>query len=174
MVEKWKLALREFLKKYEDNDDVTGAILCGSYATNTNNEYSDINVYLVLKSGCYYKEMGCTDSNSYLIEYFIDTLSGIEKRMEEEYLNGKQKTANMLAYGKVIYDLDGSASRIQTKALEYIDRKLKVAYEEAKKDPYFKELTDSINLSDDELMKHTSLFEDSKDCLLYTSPSPRD
>ena len=55
MVEKWKLALREFLKKYEDNDDVTGAILCGSYATNTNNEYSDINVYLVLKSGCYYK-----------------------------------------------------------------------------------------------------------------------
>ena len=123
MIEKWKLALREFLKKYEDTDDVTGAILCGSYATNTNNEYSDINVYLVLKSGCHYNEMGCTDSNSYLIEYFIDTLSGIEKRMEEEYLNGKQKTANMLAYGKVIYDLDGTLKKLQDKALEYIDKK---------------------------------------------------
>ena len=45
------------------------------------------------------------------------------------------------------------------KGVKDLKYKLKVAYEEAKKDPYFKELTDSINLSDDELMKHTSLFE---------------
>ena len=49
------------------------------------------------------------------------------------------------------------------KCVKDLKYKLKVAYEEAKKDPYFKELTDSINLSDDELMKHTSLFEDSKE-----------
>lgn len=49
------------------------------------------------------------------------------------------------------------------KGVKDLKYKLKVAYEEAKKDPYFKELTDSINLSDDELMKHTSLFEDSKE-----------
>ena len=44
------------------------------------------------------------------------------------------------------------------KGVKDLKYKLKVAYEEAKKDPYFKELNDSINLSDDELMKHTSLF----------------
>lgn len=49
------------------------------------------------------------------------------------------------------------------KGVKDLKYKLKVAYKEAKKDPYFKELTDSINLSDDELMKHTSLFEDSKE-----------
>lgn len=42
-----------------------------------------------------------------------------------------------------------------------LNYKLKLAYEEAKKNNDFKELVDSINLSDDELMKHTSKLEDS-------------
>ena len=36
MIEKWKLALKEFLRQYEDNDDVIGAMLCGSYAKEKN------------------------------------------------------------------------------------------------------------------------------------------
>lgn len=124
MVEKWKLALREFLKKYEEDDDVVGAILCGSYASGNNNNYSNINVYLVLKDRCSYKEMGCVDSNSYLIEYYMNPSYEIEKCMNEEYLNGLEKTANMLAYGKIIYDLDGSVKSLQEKALNYIDKKL--------------------------------------------------
>ena len=46
-----------------------------------------------------------------------------------------------------------------------LDYKLKIAYEEAKKDADFKKLVDSINLSDDELMKYTSSIEDS--CIEY-------
>lgn len=124
MIEKWKLALKEFLKKYEDNDDIVGAMLCGSYANSSNNEYSNIDVYLILKDGISYKKIGCSESNSYLIEYFIRTSSEIEKCMKKEFENGLEKTANMLAYSKIIYDLDGSAKRIQDKALEYIDKKL--------------------------------------------------
>ncbi len=122
MIEKWKLALREFLKKYEDDDDVVGAILCGSYATETQNENSDINVYLVLKEDASYSLMGNTDSNSYLIEYFMNTKEGILECMEEEFNCNKQSTANMFAYGKIIYDLDGSVKELQDKAVEYIDR----------------------------------------------------
>jgi len=47
--------------------------------------------------------------------------------------------------------------------------KLKVAFEEAKKDETFKKIVESINLSDEELMKYTSSIEDSaheyKNCL---------
>ena len=42
-----------------------------------------------------------------------------------------------------------------------LNYKLKLAYEEAKKNDEFKDLVDSINLSDNELMKHTSKLEDS-------------
>lgn len=47
------------------------------------------------------------------------------------------------------------------KSTNDLNYKLKVSYEEAKKDNDFKNLVDSINLSDDELMKHTSKLEDS-------------
>lgn len=122
MVEKWKLALKEFLKKYEDDPDVVGAVLCGSYATQTQNEYSDIDVYLVLKDDCNYSLRGNVDSNSYLIEYFMNTKEGILNYMEEEFNDNKQSTCNMFAYGKVIYDLDGSVKELQDKAIEYIDK----------------------------------------------------
>ena len=85
MIEKWKLALREFLKKYEEDDDVIGAILCGSYATGNQNEYSDIDVYLVLKNDVNYQERGNVDSNSYLIEYFMSPVWKIKKYMAEEF-----------------------------------------------------------------------------------------
>ena len=42
-----------------------------------------------------------------------------------------------------------------------LDYKLKVSYNNAKKDPDFKEMTERINLSDDILMKDTSKIEDS-------------
>lgn len=124
MIEKWKLSLKEFLKQYEENDKVVGAILCGSYANSSNDEYSNINVYLILKDGICFEEKGCSESNSYFIEYIIRTSSKIEECMEKEFEEGWQTTANMLAYGKIIYDLDGSAKRIQNKALEYIDKRI--------------------------------------------------
>ncbi len=122
MIEKWKLALREFLNQYENDDMVDGAILCGSYVTNTQNEYSDINVYLVLKDEAGYSALGSMDSNSFLIEYFMDTKENILKAMEEEFNSNIQSTSNKFAYGKIIYDLSGSVSELQQKAIEYIDK----------------------------------------------------
>lgn len=124
MVEKWKLALKEFLKKYEEDDDIVGAILCGSYASGNQNEYSDIDVYLVLKDNCDYQERGNVDSNSYLIEYFMNPVWKIKKYMEDEFNKNNLSTANMFAYGKLIYDLDGSVKELQDEALSYIDRSI--------------------------------------------------
>lgn len=47
------------------------------------------------------------------------------------------------------------------KEVKDLNYKLKLSYEEAKKDSDVKRLIDSINLSDDELMKYTSYFLDS-------------
>lgn len=121
MFEKWKLALREFLKKYEEDDDVIGAILCGSYALDCYNELSDIDVYLVLKDECNYIKRGMADSNSYLIDYFMSNKDGILASMEDEFNNNKNSTSMMFAYGKIIYDLDDTVKHLQSKALEYID-----------------------------------------------------
>ena len=47
------------------------------------------------------------------------------------------------------------------KDVKDLDYKLKLSYSNAMKDSNFKSFVDSINLSDDKLMKHTSLLEDS-------------
>lgn len=125
MIEKWKLALKEFLKKYEEDDDVIGALLCGSYASGNQTEDSDIDVYLVLKNECNYRERGNVDSNSYLMEYFMNPVWKIKEEMKEEFNENKLGTINMFAYGKIIYDLDGSVKELQDLALEYIDRPFK-------------------------------------------------
>lgn len=126
MVEKWKLALKEFLKKYEEDDDVVGAILCGSYANDTYNDSSDINVYLVLKNSVKEIEEGHTESNSYLISYFKRNSNSIKKLMNIDYeATNSLVVANMFAYGKIIYDLDGSVKELQDLALDYIDRPLR-------------------------------------------------
>lgn len=124
MVEKWKLALKEFLKQYEDDDDVIGAVLCGSYATGNYNEYSDIDVLLVMKNNVNYTERGNVDSNSYLIEYFMNPVCKYKEYMKENYNKNRLTMANMLAFGKIIYDLDGSVKELQDLALEYIDKPL--------------------------------------------------
>lgn len=122
MIEKWKLALKEFLKEYENNDDVIGALLCGSYATGNNNDNSDIDVYLVLKDNVNYFKRGNTESNSFLVEYFMNTKDGIKDFMKSEFDNNKLSTISMFAYGKIIYDLEGKVKELQDLALDYIDR----------------------------------------------------
>ena len=47
------------------------------------------------------------------------------------------------------------------KSVNNLEYKLKVSYHKAKEDPIFKEIVDSINLSDDDLIKYTSMIEDS-------------
>lgn len=122
MVEKWKLSLKEFLKKYEEDDDVVGAILCGSYATGNQSEDSMVDVYLVLKDYVNYEEKGITESNSFLIKYFIRNTETSKRLMEYEYENRSIVTAHMLAYGKIIYDLEGKAKELQDEALCYVDK----------------------------------------------------
>lgn len=124
MTEKWKIALKAFLKEYEEDDEVIGALLCGSYANETNNEYSDIDVRLILKNSCAYKQRGCTEVNSFIIEYSKDPIWKIKDYMENDYKNGKNTESMMFAYGKILYDTTGDVKKLQDLALEYVDKQI--------------------------------------------------
>ena len=124
MIDKWKLALKEFLKDYEEDDDVIGALLCGSYASGNQNSNSDIDVHLILKDGVTYRERGNTESNSYLIEYFMNPVWKLKEEIKEESTSGELCTTTMFAYGKIIYDVEGKVQELQDLALECIDKSL--------------------------------------------------
>lgn len=123
MMEKWKLALKKFLEEYENDDDITGAILCGSYASGNNNKHSDIDVYMISRND-FKQERGNKEVNGFLIEYFINPVWKVKEYLEKNYENGILTMSNMLCYGKVIFDTDGSLNDLIHLASEYIDKPL--------------------------------------------------
>ena len=44
----WQKALDKFLEKYKNEDWFEGAVLCGSYASGNQNEFSDIDVHILI------------------------------------------------------------------------------------------------------------------------------
>ena len=125
MLEKWKRALSLFLEEYEDNDDVIGALLCGSYASGNETNNSDIDVHLILKDSVDYRQRGVKEVNGFLIEYFMNPIRILKKEIEEENIDGGNCTTTMFAYGKIIYDLEGKVKELQDFATDYFDKPLK-------------------------------------------------
>ena len=152
MTEKWKLALKEFLKDYEEDDDVVGALLCGSYATGNYNDKSDIDVHLILKDSVNYQRKGVCESNSYLIEYFMNPVWKLKDEMKNEIKKCSNATINMFAYGKIIYDLDGSVKELQDEALSYIDGSFSVitSYKQDSNNYHIWNMHDELKLALDE------------------------
>lgn len=125
MIEKWKKALSTFLEKYEDNEDVIGALLTGSYASGNQNKNSDIDVCIILKDSVDFQERGDKLVNGYLIEYFMNPSWKIKEYFDKNYDNGMCTMANMFCYGKVIFDTEGKVKELQDLATKYIDKELK-------------------------------------------------
>lgn len=112
----WKEALNKFLARYEDEDYYEGAIACGSYVAGNNNEYSDIDVHIVLKEGNLWRERGNLEVDGFLIEYFANPVNRYEKYFEEESNDFNCTTIAMFANGEIVRDINGEVSKLKEKA----------------------------------------------------------
>lgn len=120
----YEKALTIFLDEYENNEDVIGAILCGSYSSGNNDEFSDIDIHIILKNDIKQRERGNKKANDYLIEYFVNPLFQIYKYLDEDYLKGSTCTAKMVGYGKILFDKTGELKTLQQNAILYIDKEI--------------------------------------------------
>lgn len=80
----WKIALNKFVDKYKKDELVKAILLVGSYAVKNNDEYSDIDVYIIIDEKANYRERGNTLIDNYLIEYFINPVNKIIEYMEND------------------------------------------------------------------------------------------
>jgi predicted nucleotidyltransferase len=119
----WKDALNRFIKKYKKNDDVEAILLIGSYAVNNNNEYSDIDVFIVLKDRCEYRERGNKKVGNYIIEYFMNPIYKIEDYMLNDKRGHGGAVANMLLNGKLLHGNKVVVERLKREALKAIENK---------------------------------------------------
>ena len=123
-MEKWREALNKFLSRYENEDYYEGALLCGSYASSNNNEFSDIDVHIVLKRGNEWRERGNLEIDGFLIEYFANPVNKYEDYMEEELSKLGNSTTIMFAKGIIVSDKNGEVKKLMDTALTYNKRKV--------------------------------------------------
>lgn len=121
-MEKWEIALEKFLISWKENEEVTGIIVCGSYITGNPSKHSDIDLHIILKRGCKWRERGNKIANKILIEYFANPPEQIEKYMLNDYKNRRQMDAHMFATGKIILDKEGEVKKLKEIAKQYLNK----------------------------------------------------
>lgn len=123
-MENWEKALHKFLERYESEDYYEGAVACGSYVSGNNNEFSDIDVHIVLKRGNEWRERGNLTIDGFLIEYFANPVNKYEDYMEDEKVESGNTTTKMFARGLIIRDKNGEVRKLKDRALELEDIEL--------------------------------------------------
>jgi len=123
MKQKWEKALDEFLEEWKNNKDVSAIIICGSYITGNPTVNSDVDIQIVLKRGCEWRERGNKIVNGVLMEYFANPPERIVGYLEDDQKRRRKVEAHMLTTGKIILDKDGEAKKLKELAKKYLEKK---------------------------------------------------
>lgn len=119
----WKDALEHFIHDYKDDDEVEAILLVGSYAVGNNDQYSDIDVYIILNDNVNYRERGNKLVDNYLIEYFINPVYKVIGYLNEDKRGHGGPMANMIINGKVLFDRNNIVPRLKEEARMVANKK---------------------------------------------------
>lgn len=119
----WEKALNIFLKTWKEQEDVIGAIVCGSYVTGKPSPHSDIDVHIILSDDVDWRERGNVIVDDYLIEYFVNPPKQIIKYFEEDYNDLRPHSMVQFLTGKIIFDNYGEIKRLKDEARIWFNKK---------------------------------------------------
>lgn len=121
--QKWEIALDKFLKSWKENKDVSGIFVCGSYITGNPTKNSDVDIHIILKRGCEWRERGNKIVDGILVEYFANPPEKIIGYLEDDQKRRRKIEAHMLTTGKIIFDKNGEAKKLKEIAKKYLVKK---------------------------------------------------
>ena len=121
-MQNWEVALQKFLAPYLTQDNFEGAILCGSYASGNQNEFSDIDVQIIFSDNNKWRERGNRYVDGFLIEYFVEPIFKLQKQLVDGLEENSLTIAVIIGYGKILYDRHGLVKQLQAEALSYFDK----------------------------------------------------
>lgn len=113
VVEPWERALDLFIEPWKRRPYVTGALVTGSRAFGVADKYSDIDVHIAMSNRMKWRERGLRRVGGYLVEYFANPLRMYPRYYKQGSQGGSRSIARMFAYGRILFDKDGSMRRLQ-------------------------------------------------------------
>lgn len=113
-LERYRAAAAQFTDQQKQDDEIIGIILTGSMVHGTLDKHSDIDITMILRSDCDYRERGNTWIDGIEIEYFKNPPQQIRHYFQME--RNSPHTAHMLTYGEVVYQNDPVIDELVTEA----------------------------------------------------------
>lgn len=111
--------------EYKQDNNVIGILLFGSVAKNKYDKYSDIDIYILLKNKGKYSRLNFI-KEGYRIDILFNTIEEINSYINREKNSIKRNVSHMLAYGKIIYQINNDLTKILVSAKTNL--KLKTKY----------------------------------------------
>ncbi len=103
-MEKWKQAARKFLDGCNFFEDIEVVFLTGSYVVGNADEYSDVDLYIILKEDVDWRERGNIMINGYLIEYFANPWRAVEAYIDRSHKQCGIAECKMITTGIILLD----------------------------------------------------------------------
>lgn len=122
-MEEWENSLKLFLDSWRLNNDVIGALVCGSYVTGHPSNRSDIDVHIILSDDIDWRERGNRYINGFLIEYFVNPPKQIRKYFEEDFADYRTMSMVQFMTGRVIFDRIGVIEELKKEAANWKRKK---------------------------------------------------
>ncbi|MCL2526981.1 MAG: nucleotidyltransferase domain-containing protein [Defluviitaleaceae bacterium] len=111
-MEKWKHAAECFIASCTFKNEIAAVFLTGSFAFGNADEFSDIDLFIVLSSTTNWRERGNKLVNGLRVEYFANPISQIKKYIENSHASVQIIEINMILGGMVIYNKNHAAEEI--------------------------------------------------------------
>jgi len=111
-MEKWERVARSFIDSCSFKDDIEAVFLSGSHASGNADEFSDIDLYIVLGDDVNWRERGNKRVDGFLIEYFANPMRQVKKYIDDSYPNVQLIEISMILGGIVIFDKNSAADKV--------------------------------------------------------------
>jgi predicted nucleotidyltransferase len=114
-------AIKKYIASVKNDKNIIGIVVCGSYVRNELDNNSDIDIHLILRPDCDFRERGNTWIDNVEIEYFKNPPKQIRSYFEKE--TKSPHTADMLANGKVLLKKSPIIDDLVLEAKEILNKK---------------------------------------------------
>jgi len=101
----------ELAEQYKLDKNVLGIALFGSVARGKSDEYSDIDIYIILKTKIDYSRKSFLE-DGVRVEILFDTVDDAFEFLEEDKYSIHKNTSHMLAHAKILYKASDDLDKI--------------------------------------------------------------
>ncbi|MBI5401293.1 nucleotidyltransferase domain-containing protein [Candidatus Wolfebacteria bacterium] len=114
----------EIVEQNKQDANVLGIMVFGSAARNKFDEYSDIDIYILLQKKRKYSRLNFL-KNKYRVDIIIDSMKEAKAYLKEDKNNVRRNTSHMLAHGIIIYQKNKDLEKIKQIAQKNLKLKTK-------------------------------------------------